>query len=197
MANKRFAPTFRALSTTTEPALDTDEILATRGDADSFIRLYHTHVPGIYRYLLARLGNQQDAEDVTSQVFERMWKSMGRYRPKGTFRSWLFTIARRTLVDHYRRQATATASMQSSRDVLIDSSVDPEKGALLSDQVRQVFVLIACLHQDQQDIIALRFLGELRYDEIALIMGKSESAVKMMAYRALEEIRRRYPDVNG
>ena len=82
------------------PALrDTDTTLALRGDADSFIQLYRTYLPLVYRYLLARLHDQHDAEDVTALVFERMWISLPRYRPTGTFTGWLFTLAHRTLVD--------------------------------------------------------------------------------------------------
>src|SRR5437762_4442240 len=94
--------------TAAEMSGESDEALAVRGDAESFIRLYHRHLPAVYRYLLARLGQQQDAEDVTALVFERAWTGLKRYRPCGSFRGWLFTIAGRALADHYRQHHPPT-----------------------------------------------------------------------------------------
>ncbi len=171
-------------------AIENDEALAVRGDADSFTRLYRVHVRVVYRYLLARLGNGQDAEDVTAQVFERAWTSLSRYAPSGSFKSWLFTIAQRALIDHYRHHPPRALSVDSLVEVLLDPAAGPEDGALASEQVRQVFQIITSLNDEQQEVIRLRFLAELRYDEIAQLTGKRLSAVKMSAYRALEEIRK-------
>ncbi len=172
----------------------TEEALALRGDADSFMRLYRLHVRTVYRYLLARLGRAQDAEDVTAQVFERAWTSLPRFRPSGTFKSWLYTIAHRALVDHYRRPAPPMVSLDDLSAVLTDPVAGPEDGAVTSAQLQQVLNLLERLTPEQREIVSLRFFAELRYEEIARVTGKRESAVKMMAYRALEEIRRSYDD---
>ena len=75
-----------------------------------FAGLYHRHVIPVYRYLHARLGNHQDAEDVTSAAFLRAWRSFGAYEPTEPFAPWLFTIVKRTLADHLRRRrATESA----------------------------------------------------------------------------------------
>lgn len=189
-------PTLLVQAQTREPASNADELSAARGDVDSFIRLYRAHVRLIYRYVLARTGNAQDAEDVTAQVFERAWQSIRRYKPQGTFKSWLFAIAQHTLADHYRRRRTAAAPLHELSETLLDSSATPEDGALLSEEMRQVVHLISELPQEQQEILELRFLGDLSYAEIATVTGKGESAVKMMAYRALEDIRKRGRDVS-
>lgn len=170
-----------------------EDALAAQGSIDGFIQLYHAHVRGVYRYALARLGNPQDAEDVTSDIFKRAWSSLPRYRPEGAFKSWLFSIAHRAVADHYRKHGPPTVTLDSLAEI-IDPAVQPEEGALTSEQLRQVFAALASLSQEQQEVITLRFLSDLRYEEIARIMGKRESAVKMTAYRALEQLRRRIPD---
>src|SRR5207253_11232152 len=71
----------------------------------------------------------------------------------------------------------------------------PGEAVLASEELRQVLDIIAGLSREQQEVIALRFMAELRYGEIAQVTGKREAAVKMIAYRALEEIRRRYESV--
>src|SRR5690348_7351843 len=86
---------------TEEPGAHSDEALAARGDAASFTTLYRRHLRPVYSYLYARLGNMQEAEDVTSLTFERAWSSLKSYRQRstGSFRGWLFTIAHRALAD--------------------------------------------------------------------------------------------------
>jgi RNA polymerase sigma-70 factor (ECF subfamily) len=77
---------------------------------------------------------------------------------------------------------------------LHDPARGPEEQAVISDQVSHVLRAIGELGREQQEVVGLRFLGELAYKEIAIIVGKREAAVKMIAYRALEEIRRRFGD---
>ena len=177
------------------PDIDTDESLAARGDVDSFVLLYRKHLRSVYGYLYARLGNRQEAEDVTTLVFERAWIALRRYRSSGSFKGWLFTIARRGLADHYRQRKPRPVEMEDVAETLLDPAAGPEEAALASEQLRQVLEIIASLGREQQEVIALRFMAELRYGEIARIMGKREAAVKMITYRALEEIRRRYESV--
>ncbi len=173
---------------------ESDEALAVRGDAESFVRLYRTHVWAVYRYLLARLGQPQDAEDVTSLAFEHAWISLPRYRPIGSFRGWLFTIVQRTLFNYRRGRTLPAVPIDTLAEILTDSAEGPEAQAIRREQVRQVLQVIATLSPEQQEVIRLRFLAELRYPEIAQVLGKGESAVKMTLYRALKEIERRHPN---
>ena len=79
-------------------------------------------------------------------------------------------------------------------DYLVDSSPGPEEGVLAEERLQYVLSVIETLLEEQQEIISLRFMAELPYKEIAQIMGKREAAVKMTAYRALAEIKRRCED---
>jgi RNA polymerase sigma-70 factor (ECF subfamily) len=173
-----------------------DETLAARGGVEGFIQLYRRYLTPVYRYLYARVGgNRQEAEDVTSLVFERAWASIGSYRPVGSFRGWLFTIARRTLADYYRGGSKGHPVQIDGLDGSVrDPATGPEESAMLADQVRGVLRALASLGEEQREIVTLRFMAGLKYGEIAALMGKREAAVKMVAYRALEEIRRRYRD---
>ncbi len=175
-----------------------DETLAARGDMDDFIQLYQHHLKPVHNYLYARLGNRQDAEDVTAIVFERAWTSLKNYKPNGSFRGWLFTIVHRALADYYRQHKSARnqlVQVEALAETLFDPSAGPEEMALLSERLRQVREAITSLNQEQREVVYLRFVADLHYKEVAQVTGKRESAVKMIAYRALEEIRRRCSDV--
>ncbi len=169
---------------------------AQAGDGDSFRQLYSLLLPKVYAYVLARLGSRQDAEDVTAATLERAWASLRRYRSTGSFTAWLFTLVRRAVADHCRRRRLETVPMESLADTLLDPAAGAEERATEADQLRRVLQIIASLSPEQQDVIALRFRAELPYNDIAQVMGKREPAVKMLAYRALSEIRRRYEDEN-
>lgn len=171
------------------------ETLAARGDIESFIQLYRMHVQPVYRYALARLGNTEDAEDATSEVFKRAWNSLPHYRPSGAFKGWLFTIAQRVIADQFRQHGPQTVSLDGLAEVLSDPAAQPEARALAAEQLRQVLVILASFSDEQQEVIRLRFVAELPYEQIATITRKRQSAVKMMAYRALAEIRRRMANV--
>lgn len=185
-----------ALTVGVEPAAsDQDASLAAGGDVEAFIRLYRAHLTPIYRYLYARLGRRGEAEDVTQQVFERAWSSVRSYKPVpgGSFRGWIFTIARRAAADHFRdmNRSRGHQTLEILADELVDPTLGPEEVATLADQVRSVLRIVSELPDEGREVITLRFIADLSYREIAAIMGKKEPAVKMAAYRALDVIRQR------
>lgn len=174
---------------------ESDEMRAARGGVEDFISLYRTYLGPVYRYVYARVGgNRQEAEDVTALAFEHAWSSLAAYKPIGSFRSWLFTIAGRAVADYYRSGKSAGVQVEALADTLLDPAIGPEESAVLTEQVRGVLRVIAELGEDQRTVITLRYVAGLRYSEIAVVTKKSEAAVKMAAYRALDEIRRRYRD---
>ncbi len=179
-----------------EAAVADDATLAARGDVEAFIRLYRAHLMPVYRYLYVRLGDAGDAEDVTQQVFERVWSSLGSFKPVpgGSFKGWLVTIARRALIDHTRERKLNReyVALDTLADQLVDPALEPEAAAMLAEQVQLVMKVIDDLPEEGREVITLRFMAELSYGEIARIMGKKEPAVKMAAYRALDIIRRKW-----
>src|SRR3990172_10111917 len=85
--------------------VDEESILAAarRRDAAAIAQLYQRYVRPIYRYLYSRVGNSADAEDLTSQTFLSALEGLPRYRHKGRFAAWLFTIAQRRATEHFPR----------------------------------------------------------------------------------------------
>jgi RNA polymerase sigma-70 factor (ECF subfamily) len=162
--------------------------------AVDFAALYREHLPAVYRYLYTRLARREEAEDVASAAFARAWRSFGTCRESDTVRPWLFTIVRRSLADHYRHRRPTEQLSPEVADALPDESVGPEEAALNRERWRQVRTMLTTLGAEQQEILCLRFVADLSYGEIARVLGKREPAVKMAAYRALELLRRSYPD---
>jgi RNA polymerase sigma-70 factor (ECF subfamily) len=173
-----------------QPTTSDDELLAI-GDAPSFELLYQRHAEAVYHYVASRVATREDAEDVTSDAFHRAWSSLRTYRGTGTFKAWLFGIVRRALAWHYRGHAPAVRLDPEITDRLADERPGPEEEAIADDRRRIARQLVATLTSEQQEVLLLRFAGELSYAEIGQVVGKPDEAVKKIAYRAIAEINRR------
>jgi RNA polymerase sigma-70 factor (ECF subfamily) len=173
------------------PPAVADELLARRGDAASFAELYERYIPAVYRFVYARVGCREEAEDVTSEAFRQMWTSRRGYGGLGSFRAWLFCIVRRTLADHYRRKRPVTPLDPGVAEHVLDDAPTPEEQVVLQERERFARRLLSELGQEQQEIMSLRFAAELTYAEIAIVIGKREDAVKKIAYRTLNVLRER------
>jgi RNA polymerase sigma-70 factor (ECF subfamily) len=174
-------------------SLDDDERLvqAAQRDPADFKPIYQKWLKPIYRYFYFRVGNEKDAEDLTSQVFIRVYEDLPRYRKRGYFSAWLFTIARARAVDFYRKK---------KREVPL-SEADPlsdEEGltaqTIHNDDLHQVLDLIQRLPPDQQELIRLRFVAELSYREIGSMLHRKEDAVRKAISRILDRIQMEVDD---
>ncbi len=146
-----------------------------RKDPKKFGLLYKKYANPVYRYILTRAGNKQIAEDITSQTFLSALESFSKFRQDGNFGSWLFTIARNKVNDHFRRSRTVTPIHEVE---LITDGSDTLAHSIQSDQAKIVQSLIKELTEDEQELLRLRFIAELSYSNIARLLHKSEGAVK-------------------
>ena len=169
---------------------DAQLVILTRQDRSAFADLYRRYLLHIYRYIYRRVGNRQDAEDLTALVFTEALESLEDYQEQGSFAGWLFTIAHRRVADHYRQQRKRI-SLERVASTLSDSRPGPEAQALRHDRLELVAQAMDELTPDRQEVVTLRFFGELSNEEVAQVMGKSEAAVKMLVYRAIRQLRRR------
>lgn len=178
----------------TATAIESDRelaiIAAAKQDPHAFAPLYRHYVGLVYHYALGRLRDPHRAEDATSQTFTRALQALPSFnperRPDGTtFRSWLMTIARNTVIDASRRHRP-TDSLDHARPVSREPG--PEQTAVASDQRDHIHAAIARLPETQRQIVELRLVG-LRGAEIADVLGMSAGAVKTANYRAFGRLR--------
>ncbi len=153
---------------------------------DAFGTIYRSYLDPVYRYLLARVGSPADAEDLTSQVFLAALEGLSHYQHQGYFAAWLFSIARRKAADFFRRQANENP---------LDPENDPPspEGDILSqiihrENMQRLVNQIAHLSEDERELLRLRFAARLTFDEMAILLHRKTSAVKMSVYRLLERL---------
>jgi RNA polymerase sigma-70 factor, ECF subfamily len=160
-------------------------------DIEAFGRIYDMCVDSVYRFVFYKIGQRQDAEDVTEETFLRAFKSIDRYEQRACpFTSWLFKIAQIAVADFYRR--TPRGLEVESGSETVGSIPDPKAHTEVDAGLRaeDVAALIKKLSPDQQNVIALRFLAGLKLSETAAMLGKNENAVKALQHRALEALRK-------
>ena len=165
---------------------------AARHDPEAFAALYQRYLTPLYRYLYRRLSNAHDAEDLTTQVFIDVLEGLAthRYREGGCFVAWLFTIARRRLVDYYRQRTVEPLGDPPSPEPSLIAAI--EKGEDLERLAR----LLAQLDEDHQELLRLRFSAGLSFAQISMLDGRSEAAVKMALYRTLDFLREHWEAEN-
>jgi RNA polymerase sigma-70 factor, ECF subfamily len=158
----------------------------------AFADLYRQYAAPVYRYAYSRVGNQADAEDVTAQTFTEALAGLDRYREQGTFAAWLFTIAARRIVDHYRQSRPQlpldALSALSAVHALNADGRSPLSQAIHNETMAELTRLVSQLPDEKQELLRLRFAAELTYAEIGGIVGRSEAAVKMAVNRLLRQL---------
>jgi len=156
-----------------------------------FTQIYRELFPVLYGYLYFRLGDPQLAEDLTAQVFERALPRFMAVQPPERLRTWLFTIARNLLIDHYRGRRTT--SELASVDLLAHLAVEsPEGEALLRDEQRRLGGYLHDLDEREQEIVGLKFFAGLSNRESARLLGLSEANVAQIVHRTIVKLRRRF-----
>ena len=147
------------------------------------------YVPRIYNFVLKRVGKVQDAEDITSTVFEKVLLNLGSFDgSKASFSTWIFRITINTVTDYYRGRARRreTSLEDSGFEVLLEGDSGVERlGSYLA-----VLDLLAGLPPKYQEALSLRYFGGLKVLEVAEVLGISETAASKRILRGLEELRR-------
>jgi len=161
---------------------------ARRGDTAAFGEIYDAHVENVYRYLVYRVHEPSDAEDLTSEVFTRAFANIHRYRWQGkSLLAWLYTIARNAVTDR-RRRDRPTVELDDAYGLAADGPTAHER-AVLGEEVDALRGAVKHLTGEQQEVLVLRFVEDLSSREVADILGKNEGAIRALQFRALGRLR--------
>lgn len=175
----------------TLPDISQDDRLLQRareGDKDAISQIYHQYVDSIYQFCRLRLGNPQQAEDITSIVFTKFVQSVAdRKTPRYHLRGWLFKVARNAIYDTYGEQKTLP--IETIEQWENPEAIDPDYLVQQTIDLAVIRHSITQLSPDQQDVILLRFDQQLSLQETADILGKKINTVKALQLRAVKRLR--------
>ena len=157
-------------------------------DEQSFRTLYQENLSVVYRFVYSKVGNREEAEDLTSQVFLKAVRGLDRERGSQSIQSWLYQVARTTIADYWRSFYKMRAT--SLESILEQGWEEPaeERAALPSykpeERVRRILEL---LPPHYREVLTCRFLLNLSIKETAERMQLSEANVKVLQFRALKK----------
>jgi RNA polymerase sigma-70 factor (ECF subfamily) len=164
---------------------------AQNGDADSFGLIYEQYAEIIFRFTYSQLSNYQDAEDLTEEIFLRIWRSLPTYQQKGVpFVAYIFRIARNALIDHYRQAAHSRNQVPFEEELVGHAVFEPEQQAALNTDQMEIRAHLQELREDYRNVLILRFFSGLTTEETAEALGKSPGAVRVLQHRALASLKK-------
>ena len=161
---------------------------AKQHDEEAFAQLYEEYFDKIYRFVALRIGDRMEAEDLTQQVFLNAIKAISSFRWKGVpFSAWLFRIAHNQVVDYLRKKKKRVSI--PLEESLVASDDDPQLILERKLNIEQLTSATRKLTLAQQEVVSLRFAGEMSVAQVAKVMGRSEGAVKALQHSAIVALR--------
>ncbi|MFH1822108.1 MAG: RNA polymerase sigma factor [Patescibacteria group bacterium] len=162
-----------------------------RGNLEKFGELYDQYIKKIYNFIFYKTGQKETAEDLTSHTFIKALENIGKYNStKGSFSSWLYRIARNTVIDYYR---TRKENFDITDFTNLSSDENLEDQTDLKQQLEKVQKYLLNLKAEQREIIIMRVWDGLSYEEISQITGKSQASCKMLFLRTINKLRKDLP----
>ena len=154
-------------------------------------QIYAEYSPKVLSYIRARVQGQANAEDLCSDVFEKIMRKIGEYdQSKAALGTWIFTITRNTVIDHFRRSRPQEELDENMQDDEFEVDADLLSGESLSE----LAAALRHLPQQLMDIIVLRYYDGKPLTDIAKMMGLSYGAVKLRHQNALMLLREQLQD---
>src|SRR4030081_2644079 len=165
-----------------------DLVERAKRDPRQFGALYDRHFQQIYRFVYSRVREQTAAEDVTSEIFMKALRAMPRYQDTGRpFAAWLYQIAVNAIADRYRMLRPAQP-LDDFHDLSVAAPA-LEDLAAHRDELRRIWTLVEQLPGQQKTALVLKFQEDMKIEDIAVAMGKSPGAVKLLIHRGVSRLR--------
>lgn len=159
-------------------------------NVSAFGELYDLYFDDIYLFIAYKIGSKHDAEDLTALTFEKAMTKIGGFEWKGyTFGSWLYTIARNTVLDEYKKK-----KITLSVEEVVTYTADDEVESLSEQTDRKIQTVrlmktVGLLPEDQQEVIYFRYIKELNIKETMKITGRTIDSVKSLSKRGLKKLK--------
>ena len=175
-------------------------IEAAQRDRGRFSELYEANFERVYAYVVRRVRDRDEAQDLTADVFHLALKSLPRFEWRGVpFAAWLFRIASNEIADRSKSVAKRRAHENLFHESDAGGGVAAGFAAGVEEAERRgrLFKLVERLPRDQSRVIAMRFAEDKSIREIATALGRSEGSIKQLQFRGLQNLRLRLGDTNG
>lgn len=166
--------------------------LQTKQDPDAFRELYDSYVKRIYRFVFFKVSGHEEAEDITSEVFLRVWNHIAEKKEIKNFSGLLYRVARNCIIDLYRSKSLHANPLLISD---LPEGIEPSDLGSSAERItagndaQEIIYAIRKLKQEYQEVLTLKYVDELDIEEIAEITGKGNIAVRVTLHRAMKKLK--------
>lgn len=162
-------------------------IAARQGNEAAYTELYDLFFEKIYRFIFFRVGHKEVAEDLTEDVFIKVFKSLRALQQDKLFESWVYQIARNRIIDYYRSKKLVIPLEEVENTLEYETNV---VDIVNLEAQQKIFIkLLKELTPEQQTVIKLKFLEDMENTEIAAIMDKTEGTIRVIQHRAISKLK--------
>ena len=166
------------------------------GDKSYFDSLVDVYLKTIFNFTYRITGNEKDAEDITQEIFLKVWKNIKKFNIEKSFKTWIFSIAKNTCIDYLRKSKDIPMSIFNDedggnfiQDNLESEEPSSEEKIILKENKKMIDETLKELSIIQREIIVMKYVNELSLSEVADIMNMSKDTVKSHHRRALLKMR--------
>lgn len=159
------------------------------GELDKLALLFERYNRSLFRFFYRMTSDGPLSEDLVQSVFERMLKYRSTYTGSGTFTTWMFSIARNALIDHYRKNKRHNDTVDLDEERI---GFDPPEYVEMDEHTRRKKILEKALNKldpEKKEVVLLSRYEGLKYSEIAEIQNVTESAIKVRMFRAMNDLK--------
>lgn len=168
-------------------ANDASLVKAAQADPARFAPLYDRYFGDVFRFILRRATDRDLTADLTQQAFLKAMLSLSRYEPRGLpFRAWLYRIALNELRMHWRKRKEVLIDLSFRQ---VDTLKEEMELRLDPDDMSRLSSALSTLDESRAQLIQLRFMDGLSYQEVGQVLGIGEDAAKMRTHRVLAVLR--------
>jgi len=155
-----------------------------------FEQMYRGYFPKIYNYIFYRLLSREETEDLVSEIFIKAVKNAASFdQSKGSFNSWIFRIAKNTLINHYRSAKNSVSLDDDESGIVLSVNFEDQLGQISSEKRKVLYQELAKLSERERLIIYHKFFDGYNNRQIAMLLEMNESTVGTVLSRTLKKLR--------
>lgn len=162
-------------------------------DKQAFEDFYDKNIDDIYRFIFFKIGQKDDASDLSSLVFLKTWEHIQKnsIKDSSTLRALVYKIARNVIIDHYRNRRPDSLSIDDENNPIdvVDDNINLEESMSIKTDSEKLMSKVMDLKNEYREILIMRFVNELSLDEIADVTGKKKINVRVILHRALKALK--------
>jgi len=162
-------------------------------DKDAYGKFYDLYVKRIYRFIFFKVNSEHDAQDLTSEVFLKVWQYIKDDKDIQNLNSFIYMVARNCVIDFYRQQVRKQDNETPADDSAYgnaDEAADPQRKLAAASDLKEILAGLKNLKDEYREVIILRFIDELSIREITEILKKPNLSVRVLLHRAMEALKK-------